>query len=498
MSVDTAHPEYDAHRFQWERLRDVVAGRDAILTKTLASYYRQTSTGRDMEYLAATAYLPKLSGQSRDEYAAYAYRSVWFGATDRTINALAGLIFAKPATESLPTAIEPYSQDITLDGCSLRELAQQLVFEELTTTRTGLMVDYPAVETAGLSAAQAERLNIRPYVKVYKAESIIDWEMGNVGGAQRLVMVRLHEVIDQPGAKEFERVQVEQYRVLDLANGAYRVRIFRKDSMGNWVAVEERFPQMRGATMDFIPFVFVAEAHVRKPLLIDLADLNLAHFRSSADLENGLHYTGLPQPVVTGAQLEPGQSLRIGGSSAWVLPDPSADAKYLEFTGQGLNTLRDSMKDKEARMAVLGARMLAEEKRAPETEGTVELRTAGERSMLASVANDCSEAIRKALNIMARWVGAPETAEFSLSTDYGVHRMAPNMLQQLVGAWQAGAMPLQTLFDNLQQGEIVAPDATFEDYQAQLEQDAPGVTTTAPADQAGSSILSGLRSRLGL
>jgi len=492
MSVTNEHSQYAATLPLWQRTRDAYAGRDAIINRCLSRYYIDGNRNSEARLMG---YLPPLSGQDRGEYMGYLLRSTWFGATGRTIDALAGLIFSKPPAIDLPAAIEPFADDITLSGVSLRDLAQKVVTEELTTSRVGIMVDYPAVDTAGLSVAQAEALNIRPYLRHYTAENINDWRCDMIGGVIQLTRVTLREMVDEPGKGEFDTVTVEQYRVLDLFEGVYRCRIFR-EAGNQWIVTEERIPTMRGAPMPFIPFTIIGGEDVRKPLLIDLADTNLAHFRNSADYEHGLHFTGLPQPYVTGATLEDGQKLQVGSSNAWVLPDPQSKAAFMEFSGQGLNALSDAMARKEHYMAILGARMLADEKRAAETQGTVELRTAGERSMLAAVANDVSEALTKCANWMAQWVGAPMTASVVLSTDYGVHRMEPTMLAQLVAAWQSGALPLQDLHANLERGEIVTEP--FETYEARLNEAAPSIEAPTGDAPTASSLMGTLRQRLGL
>jgi hypothetical protein len=277
----------------------------------------------------------------------------------------------------------------------------------------------------------------------------------------------------------------------------------------------EVYPLMRGAPMRFIPFTILGanscDSDVQKPPLLDLVDTNLAHYRNSADYEHGLHFTGLPTPYVAGVQLDDGQALSVGSLTAWVFPDPSAKAEYLEFKGDGLGTLRDAMKDKEQRMAVLGARMLVDDRRTQEAYVTAELRTANERSVLASIARSASDAIKRSLNWMAAWVGAPQNVEFALNSDYGATKMQPQMLTAIVGAYQSDVMPLSVLFDNLQRGELVRRDMTFEQYEAELNDAGPSMMVPQGQNvfvvddnndddnnDDDATLLAGIRERLGL
>lgn len=492
MSVSSPSAQYTEAMPRWSRLRDAIAGVDALRQRCMQAFYAtRANTDR-----AVYSYLPPLSGQDVQGYTSYLSRASYFSAPDRTLNALAGMIFAKPPVIELPPAIQPFEEDITLSGVSLREFAQRLVVEELAVTRVGVLVDFPQVSTEGMTQAQAESANLRPFLAMYKAESIIAWSVGNVGGAQRLTSVRLHEMAQEPGEREFETVDVEQYRVLDLFEGAYRQRIYRKAASGDWVVVDERFPLMRGRPMTYIPFAIVGGYDVRKPLLLDLADLALAQFKNAADYEHGLHWAGIPTPFATGVQSGDGTVFRIGGDTAWMLPMPDSKVGFLEFSGQGLQPLFDAIKDKRDQMAAMGARFLRDEKSGVEAAETVNMRTASERSILAAVANDVSETLEQCLNWLAEWAGAPQTCRIQLNTNFYASRMKPAELKELVAAWQAGAVPTVVLAENLKQGEITSLEP--QEYADSLDSQGPSIDTPAPAATTSVGMLDSLRQRLGL
>lgn len=512
MSVTNTHKQYDAFKWKWRRCRDVIAGKDAIIQNGRTGE-RYIGTLYNPAY-NSDVYLPRLVGQSDGEYLAYQERAGFFNATGRTLDALTGLIFTKDPQYQLPTAIAPYAEDITLSDINLREFSEQVVEQQIAVGRVGIMVDYPQGIPTDLTVAAAEALNARPFLRWYSAEAIINWRTTIINGARVMTLVVLREEAEIL-EDEFTATSQVQYRVLDLTAEGYRVRVMDEEG----VTKSEVYPLMMGQPMRFIPFTILGanscDPDVQKPPLLDLIDTNLAHYRNSADYEHGLHFTGLPTPYVAGVQLSEGQVLSIGSQSAWVFPDPSAKAEFLEFKGQGLGTLRDAMKDKEQRMAVLGARMLVDEKKSTEAYGTVELRTAGERSVLASIARSASDAIRRSLDWMAAWVGAPQTTEFALNTDFGATRMQPQMLTALVAAWQSDALPMSVLFDNLQRGELVRPDMTFEQYEAQIDDQGPSMEAPAGANgnvfvvddnsndgdhnqQQEASLMNSIRQRLGL
>jgi hypothetical protein len=263
-----------------------------------------------------------------------------------------------------------------------------------------------------------------------------------------------------------------------LFEGYYRQRVYRETDSKEWALAVEIFPTSQNERLRYIPFTIVGGTEVRKPLLLDLADVNIAHYRTDADYSHALHMAALPTPWAAGFRLPEGAgALRIGSGTAWVTDDSNAKAGFLEFTGQGLEPLRNRLLDLEKQMSVLGARSLQGEKATNETATGAELRSAGERGTLAGVAADVSDGIRQCLDWMAAWVGGGLGAQFSLNRDYGLHRMDAQMLAQLVAAYQSGAMPVSVLFSNLKRGDIVPSDMDEKTYTAGLDEATPSIAT---------------------
>jgi hypothetical protein len=462
MSVENEHPEYSEYKNQWTKCRDCYAGQDTIHGKGIA-------------------YLAKLDGQSNDDYKAYVKRSVFYGATGRTVDGLKGMIFRKPPMVELPQIIEEYSADITLTGVSLLGLAEECVYECLLTGRFGLLVDYPDIQTVeGLTVAEAQALGIRPFIKLYPAESITNWKVAANGTSRVLTQVRLLEYVAEP-TDEFDDTTVKQYRVLDIFNGAYRQRIFRLNrATGKWDQFDDDiFPQINGRNLDYIPFVFGgvknSDAGVDKPPLIDLVNVNLSHYMTTADLEHGSHYTALPTAVIAGV-VESGDKApeyRIGSATAWAFPDPNTKAFYLEFQGQGLKSLADRLETKESYMAFLGSRMLSPEKRAAEAAETASIHRQGEISVLSAMSYAISASITEALKILAEWAGVSGEIEYQLNTDFVPNSMTAQDLQALVMTWQAGGMAFDDLIHNLKQGEIIRLGREAQDIKQEVADENP-------------------------
>lgn len=464
MAVDSEHPDYVKRKVQWEKLRDCNEGQEAVHAK-------------------GVKYLPKLSGQSADEYKAYLNRTLFYGATARTIDGLTGMIFRKAPVVEVPTGLAKMIEDVTLDGLGLVGFAEDIVEDVIEVGRAGILVDHPAAP-AGATQAQAEANNIRPFLKHYDAEAIFNWKTASVNNALVLTQVRLWECVAN-NANEFDNTEKKQIRILDLNElGQYRQRVFvEKKTIGSdgekWEQLgDDIIPLKAGAPLNFIPFYFVGVKNglpdAEKPPLIDLANTNLSHYTSSADLEHGAHFTALPTAVIIGHQ-DAGEEggtpaeYRIGSANAWVFPNENADVKYLEFQGQGLEALEKRIAKKEEYMAFLGARMLSPDKKAAETAETAQIYRAGESSVLASIAAAVSQVIEDAVMFMAEWAGQAGKVTFKLNNDFGASRMSAQDLTALFQTYQGGGMAFADFLWNLKRGELIQEDRTEEDIRSEIE-----------------------------
>ena len=462
MPVDTKHPEYLASIARWKRNRDVVSGEDAVKA-------------------AGEIYLPKLGGQTQQEYDAYKLRASFFNATSRTLDGLVGLIFRKDPTWKLPTSIHDVEKDIDLSGSSLSDFARVVVDGELITRRGGILAEFPRAEVKDRIAEEAASLDLRPYLTYWPAESIIDWRESRVGNVTKLTFLKLFSTTYEPDpGDKWERVKVERIIVYRLEDSGVTCEIYAKAEKAipgyqtSWPTMVEPFQIIiAGNPADEIPFVFASGVAIKKAPIDDLVLCNLSHYRSSADYENSAHWAGSPTPIFIGSiQSGNGEQVtevRLGSSSGINLSE-GGDAKMLQATmEEGLGAVLDR---KENYMSILGARILSGEKRQVEAAETASIHRAGENSVLADIANSVSRAMTKALGYMAQFAGASGEISFKLNTDYLPTPIDAQTLTAVVNAWQKGAMSAQELFDALVAGEVIRSDKDPNEHDAELEAEA--------------------------
>lgn len=470
---------YDARLEQWETMRDASAGEDAV---------------KD----AGETYLPKLGGQDKDEYHAYKSRASYHNATGRTIDGLSGMVFRKPPTVEHPNAMQPVMDDVTLGGLNFQGFSEITVDETLKVGRVGIMVDFPRVETGGITQAQAERMNLRPFLSLYKAESIIDWRVGQVGNKTVLTHVRLRETVQEP-VDEFSEEDIDQIRVLKLFRDddegneqiAYHQEIWRlietEKGKKEWVLVDTIVPERNRKALDFIPFIFIGPRdttpEVDKPPLIDLAWKNLDHYRMDADYKHHLHFmAAAPTRWGTGLGAEEiNQGMFNEAGPTAFLGSENAEAKFgiSEPMGNGLSDQRQALNDAEQQMASLGAKMLAPEKRMAEAAETAAIHRQGEISVLSSLAQSVSIGLTRALSIARDWMGLSDEVVVKLNTDYLPAAMPADVMKTYLEMLQGGAISQATFLEALIEGERIRADITPEEEMERMAEDEPPVRDLA-------------------
>lgn len=480
MAVDTKHPDYIAQLPAWQMMRDLVAGQRAM-------------------HAAGERYLPKLIDEPPEAYEARLKRTNLFNATWRTIEALAGMMFRKDPTVKVSPATEPHLKDVTKSGVPLFEFAHQTALERLTVGKVGVLDDYPPPPKLEpgqtLSVAQAEALNVRPNMAQYLAENIINWRYGWVNNRTALVLAVLEENVEEPDPfDKYKPKCVKQWRVLELVDGAYTVTVVRKNDGGQeYNHVPAFVPRIAGQPLTDIPLVIHGDG---LPPLEDLGHVNVSHYQSTADVEHGAHQTALPQPWITGIEPltnpEDGKpietKLYIGGGSAWALPNPNARVGMLEYTGKGLEALETRLDKKEKHMAVLGARMLEEQKNGVESADTAGIHRSGEQSILQRQAGELSRGFTQSLVVFDRWSGGSGVdVSFDVNKDFLPTGTTAQEVTALVAGWQAGAFTEAEVFEKLQKGGWIREGKDFEDHATERSQEPPALSAPAAAPGAPGS-----------
>lgn len=454
MPVNTEHPDFTKYRPVWVRTRDAVAGSVAIKEKK--HIYLPVPDNNSGE---------EAKGTETIRYRQYIKRALFTNFTARTKNALVGVAFRRTPTMEIPDQLSYLVEDATGDGLPLEQLAKDELSNLLETGRSGFLVDYPQADP-DLSVEQVQILDLRASIIPYSAEQVINWKTDVVAGRRVLVSVVLAETYLTP-KDEFDHTSETQYRVLRLRPNGYSQQIYREDEP----YTEEFYPtKSDGSKWDEIPFQFVGsknnDSTIDDSPLADIADINIAHYRNSADYEESCFFIGQPTLFITTSmsadafeRMNP-QGIKLGSRAGHVLGE-TGSATLLQADPNQL--VLDAMKAKEAQMVMIGARIITDRSGNETAEGA-RIRYASENSVLGDLVNNLSSAIQTCIDWVGEFMGvATEESEFQINNEFYDKNVDPQLIMSMVTLLDRDIIGEQDIFDRLKSGGIIDPERMLED-----------------------------------
>lgn len=454
MPVSTEHPDYQKYLPTWTQTRDAVKGSVAVKEKK-------------------HKYLPVPDNSSGDErkgtetvrYRQYIKRALYANFTGRTKNALVGAAFRKNPLIELPEGLQYLINDATGDGLSLTQMAKDELSNVLETGRSVLLVDYPQADE-NLSAEDVARLDLRASIIPYTCEQVINWKTDVRRGRKVITSVVIAEYY-MAGDDEFDHSKEVQYRVLRLRPDGYTQQLYRE----NEPYTAEFYPKKAdGSNWDEIPIMFVGsknnDSTIDDAPLCDIAEINIAHFRNSADYEESCFLVGQPSLFLTHSlsleqfrEYNP-QGIKLGSRAGHVLGE-SGSASLLQANPNQL--VMEAMKAKEDQMVAIGARIITD-RADRETAEAARIRFASENSVLGDVVGNMSEAITKCVMYVGEFMGVDaDSTRFEINREFYDKSIDPQLIMSMVTLLDREIVAEQDIFDRLKSAGIVNPERTIED-----------------------------------
>lgn len=427
--------------------------------------------------LKGEVYLPHPDPRDKDtsRYEAYKLRAVFFNATRRTRDGLIGQVFMRPPTVKVPSICGQLEKNCDGSGLSLEQLAKRGVEHTLDHGRCGLLADFPDMEGRTVSRAELLSGTIQPVLKLYNARDVRNWRTISVNGKIKLSLVVLAELYDDED-NGFEAKQKVQFRVLRLTNGRYTVQIYKENAQSQIYMPTDG----KGKPIEEIPFTFIGaksnNADIDYPPMYDLATVNIAHYRNSADYEESVFIVGQPTPWASGltqqwvTDVMKGE-LRIGSRAVIPLPENGA-CGLLQAEA---NTLaKEALDHKERQMVALGAK-LVEQQQVQRTATESNHDKASETSVLSSVASNVAQAIKFGLEWCAIFTGEvgqnddarSEVVDFSLNTEFDLTKLDSQTLTAIIKTWQSEALTDEEMRDALHRAGYASD--TIEDWKSERD-----------------------------
>lgn len=419
---------------------------------------------------AGNKYLPQWPNEKDDAYNCRLATAVLFPAYKRTVETLTGKPFSEPITigDDVPPQLVEWIQDIDLQGRNLDTFGADLLEMALGRGICGILVDYPTKDENVRTVADERAAGLRPYFVQICHDQVIGWRAEYVNGGWRLTQLRILECIEEPDG-DFGVKKIQQIRVLEP--GIWQT--WRKNAKDVWVLDKEGT-----TTLDIIPYVPVYGKRTgfmtAEPPLIEVANLNVAHWQCASDQQTILHMARVPILAVIGVEDDKFE-LTVGASTAVRIP-LNGDMKWVEHTGKAIEAGANELEALEERMRQAGAELLV--LRPGKITAT---QTATENAVgmcaLHRIAQGLEDALDQALQIMAMWVGEADGGHVQLFKDFGAASLAEASTQILLDSATAGKISDELYFNEMKRRGIISPDVKWVDEKDRIDSQGPSLGT---------------------
>jgi hypothetical protein len=406
--VSTPSAAYLCMAPRWNRIDTLLAGTEAM---------------RD----AGELYLPKHQYETDDNYKERLAKATLKNYTLRTLETLTGKAFKSPPrlNDDVPQQLQDLAEDIDQEGTDFVVFAREWFRSAMAKAFSFVLVDHSRTERVdgqSRTLADDEREGVRPFWRHIEPEDVIHARMEKINNKWQFTQVRIKEFELVPDGPWAERMAC---RIRVLERGSFQLWELQrqKGRKEKWVMIDDG-----PMGLDYIPLICYYTAHEGlcegKPVLEDLAFLNIEHWQSSSDQQNILTVARFPMLAVSGATANDGDSPVVIGPKKWLsVADPQGRIYYVEHAGKAIEAGAASLESLEDQMASYGAEFLRKRPGTSSATGRA-LDSAEAISPLQAMAIDFKDALELALQYTADWLklgeGKGGTVVYEVKSDISV------------------------------------------------------------------------------
>lgn len=424
---------------------------------------------------AGTLYLPQHDRESNAAYDERLNRTVLINTTEQTLGGWVGRPFAKPmqVNADVPSELVDLLPDVDRQGNDLDVFCRNWFRDGLAKGFSHVLVDFPALMGDGPRTLADDRsAGLRPYLVHVPPENIISAHCEVMDGVEVLTHVRVHE--QQIVRDGFEEAVIDRIRVYEPG----LVELYEKrgtKGREDWVVVESY-----NYDLPYIPLVtFYAQREgfmLSKPPLLDLVNMNIAHWQSQSDQTAVLTVARFPMLASSGMMDD--DEVVVGPNQWLATRDPQGRVYYVEHSGKAINSGRLDLLDLEEKMAKYGAEFLTK-KPGRQTATARSLDSAEAVSPLQDMTHRFVDSVNLAMQYAADWMGLDNGGTVDLNTDFGLSSSDGGALTALSNARQSRDISREAYLRELQRYNVL--DRSFDvDVDGELlrdEQSLAGLST---------------------
>lgn len=469
------------YRTQWQTVDDLVGG--VVQMKR-----------------AGTRYLPKFKEETNEDYQSRLNGATLDPGYSSNINKGVGRIFSKPMklNEKVDAALLEFFDDVDTTGRSATQFSKIAFKSALNHGVSFILVDYPVI-TPNSTLDDERAGGATPFWISIKATQLLEIRSGRIQGKQTLTYFRYIESVSIDSDADLVTstnsvirnatrsptttlgIRIEQVKIfqIDGETGQVTYEIWRLTE--GTTGSEFLFDQgvMNGLTR--IPIVPIYtnrdEFMLGTPPLMDLAALNLRHWRSQSDQNNILTVVRLPMLVLVG--LNPlsdaqgnTQPIEIvhGPNTVLNLPD-GGSVKYVEHTGKAIDSGFKDLEILERKMHEFGFETKASQAIGTETATGRIIDAAESNSMLQDMRLSLKDSIFVALQFTADWLGITfdELENLSVNESFGTNDKDPAQIKLMLDLFDKGIISAESLLEEFKKRGILDESVTAPPSQHNLD-----------------------------
>ena len=367
---------------------------------------------------------------------------------------IVGTALRKPPIipEGIDAKWTQFFENVDLKGTSIGSFLKQAQSEAIDGGAVGVWTEYPTVNEV-LTIAEERQRGYRPYLTLIKSKDIleIDYDIRpvTVGGQARLRVVTSYLRI-----KAFHKEGRKVYNaVMEYESAQGLPVIYRK-----YVKYGAKYIQQESAALSVsvIPIEMIyggeQEAHgIGRPLLLDVARLNLRHWASSADLDRIIHENAEAIPYGTGVRND--EDLKRDSSKILTVENANAKLGYMSAGMQGCDIILRRLEKLEESMERLATVAMSTGKTQSESGFSKLLDRAQSDSQLAMIVNVMEDSINYAIEHAAAYYQL-EPVKITLNKDFVPVKLHSQQIQAYTQCFEGDQWDIETQLTILEQGDV--------------------------------------------
>jgi len=457
MDLTFEHADFVATTAARDKARDLYDGNDAVKAKDKAV----SATSSTTVITGSRKYLYQGNNEVDADYQRRLKRAALDPYVEKIITARQALMFGKAHKRVLPPKLESF-----FDNCDREHTPASVFFREAAQDAQidgihWVLIDMPILPENGLDSAKAEAdAGHRPFFQHVPGANVIDWDVDSDG---QLSWAKIYQAVDVVRS-------VEKEGWLSEPSTVDQWKVWTRDK---WVLYEEGDsgkPEVIGegdnvlGVVPIVPFFGVKNTSFSGwPVCRSIVDHVIQMYNRDSDLDWGEYLLAHPIPYTIGPEppifADGTMNVSKGFHLRSVIGGGVVAAGYMETSGAGFSSNRDSIKD--LRFRILNIALSQSQRDSAQVRSEQGQRE--DRKFFSASVHTASElyesAERRCWEIMAQWVGeSPDSVKVEYSTDYDDKQIEAMMVSALGALVSGGMLTEETMLKTLSKGELLPED----------------------------------------